>query len=98
MLCPAWLRAIEPLNVLQTRSVLAARGEVAEWFMALVLKTSVRRKSTVGSNPTLSANSLKSRDLVGYANPRYRRATARKVKCGFESQCRAPWKIAPSAS
>ena len=32
-------------------------GEVAEWFKALVLKTSVAR-ATVGSNPTFSATYL----------------------------------------
>lgn len=30
-------------------------GEVSEWFMELVLKTSDSRERTMGSNPILSA-------------------------------------------
>ena len=35
-------------------------GEVSEWFMELVLKTSDSRERTMGSNPILSAIFLKS--------------------------------------
>ena len=36
------------------------RGEMAEWSMAVVLKTTVPWKGTRGSNPSLSATSLRS--------------------------------------
>ena len=34
-------------------------GEVSEWFMELVLKTSDSRERTMGSNPILSAIFIK---------------------------------------
>ena len=42
----------------------AAPGEVVEWLMALVLKTS-EVKASVGSNPTLSV-SRRSQEIQGH--------------------------------
>ena len=43
-------------------------GEVSEWFMELVLKTSDSRKRTMGSNPILSAIFLNHQFTLTWSN------------------------------
>ena len=56
-----------PLPESPSTSYPAQVGGVAEWFNAPVLKTDVRQKRTVGSNPTSSAITPKIvADLLDY--------------------------------